>query len=226
MIEKRVEEKEIFPSAIVETEEREEVYIGPMKDIVISVPMSYTSEKTEAVCRKYPEEGLAGWKDDGSGERYVNAKGYYYIAGWKVIENTDYYFDEDGHVLTGWIEDKGKSYFSDPYGTEDESGLPMIALTFDDGPGKYTDRLLNILYSNSAKATFFMVGSQINAYPNTVMRMSELGMELGNHTVDHSNLTELGADEIRSRIQQVDNSVISIVGKETTLFASAGRQHE
>ena len=48
---------------------------------------------------------------------------------------------------------------------------PVVALTFDDGPGSFTNRLLDCLEENNAKATFFMVGTEIASFPNEVKRM-------------------------------------------------------
>ena len=49
----------------------------------------------------------------------------------------------------------------------------LIALTFDDGPSSFTDRLLDCLEENNAKATFFMVGTEIASFPEEVKRMKE-----------------------------------------------------
>lgn len=46
----------------------------------------------------------------------------------------------------------------------------MVALTFDDGPGQYTERILNTLAANGAKATFFMLGTNIPNYPDAVKK--------------------------------------------------------
>jgi peptidoglycan/xylan/chitin deacetylase (PgdA/CDA1 family) len=66
----------------------------------------------------------------------------------------------------------------------------VVALTFDDGPGRYTDRLLSMLRGAGAHATFFVIGSQLRYYPGTSHEQSQLGA-VGNHTWSHPRLTEL-----------------------------------
>ncbi|MCD7776546.1 MAG: polysaccharide deacetylase family protein, partial [Firmicutes bacterium] len=57
--------------------------------------------------------------------------------------------------------------------------LPMIALTFDDGPGAYTDRLLDILERYGVRATFYVVGTQARKYESIIVRESSEGHEIG-----------------------------------------------
>ena len=63
----------------------------------------------------------------------------------------------------------------------DCSKYKCVALTFDDGPSPYTDRLLKILQDNDAKATFFDVGAQVSANPSATGRKAAAGMEIGIH---------------------------------------------
>lgn len=95
---------------------------------------------------------------------------------------------------------------------------PMVALTFDDGPGQYTERLLNLLERYNAKATFFMVGENVSKYPEAIKRMKELGCEYGNHTYSHKDLTKLKSDKIKSQLEKTDLAVKKIVGEGPTLI--------
>ena len=55
-------------------------------------------------------------------------------------------FDENGYIQTGWVEKGVKDYYFNEDGSYDPSKVrPMLALTFDDGPGEYTDELLDCL---------------------------------------------------------------------------------
>ena len=78
-----------------------------------------------------------------------------------------------------------------PAASVDCHKLKCVALTFDDGPGPYTNKLLNILKSNHAPATFFVLGESVQLYPADLRREAELGMEIGTHTWDHRDLTKL-----------------------------------
>lgn len=93
----------------------------------------------------------------------------------------------------------------------------MIALTFDDGPGKYTDKLLDILEENDARATFFMVGENVSKYSEAVERMKEIGCEIGNHTTNHTKLTELEVSEVISQIEGTNNLLLDIIEEKSTV---------
>lgn len=80
--------------------------------------------------------------------------------------------------------------------------LACVALTFDDGPGPHTDRLLDVLASKRAPATFFLLGQNVARNPALVRRMAAEGHEVGNHTWDHKQLTKLGADGQRREIER------------------------
>lgn len=99
---------------------------------------------------------------------------------------------------------------------------PMIALTFDDGPAVNTDssdRILDVLEKNNAKASFFMVGYYASQNPDNVKRKAELKMELGNHTWDHSRYgNEVTPDDIR----RTSNQIHDITGQFSTCFRSPG----
>jgi len=61
----------------------------------------------------------------------------------------------------------------------------MIALTFDDGPGKFTVPILELLKEHNITATFFMEGSQVEDYPQIARQVFDAGHEIGNHTYTH-----------------------------------------
>ncbi|MFI0417758.1 polysaccharide deacetylase family protein [Spongiactinospora sp. 9N601] len=82
------------------------------------------------------------------------------------------------------------------------SRAKCIALTFDDGPGPHTARLLDTLKKNGVRVTFFLVGEQVERRPSVVRRMAREGHEIANHTYSHPRLTELGVDEIVSEIKR------------------------
>lgn len=65
---------------------------------------------------------------------------------------------------------------------------PMIALTFDDGPGynSASERILDVIEKYHIKATFFMVGQNAASNPDNVKRKAQLKCQIGNHTYDHS----------------------------------------
>ncbi len=89
---------------------------------------------------------------------------------------------------------------------------PMLALTFDDGPGNYTAALMDIIEKYNVRATFFIVGEMIHKRDALLSRMVDDGCELGIHTWDHSNLKNLTPDEMRDKIGSVRTYLIDRIG--------------
>ncbi|MDD3220660.1 MAG: polysaccharide deacetylase family protein [Lachnospiraceae bacterium] len=165
-----------------------------------------------------------GWQMDETGWWYGNEDGSYYINGWMTIDNVDYYFGEDGYMAAnGWVNIDGDDYYFDENGAyQPDAQQQMVAMTFDDGPSANTDHLLDILTENNSKATFFMVGTQIEEYPETVQKMASLGMELGNHTWDHTYLNKSTPAERYQKFAQVDAKLKELTGQEASVFRSPG----
>ena len=92
-----------------------------------------------------------------------------------------------------------------------------IALTFDDGPGKYTERLLDILKKHNSKATFFVVGNRASYQKDKLKRMVDEGHEVGNHTYSHISLKELEVQEIINQIVTTKNLIQEATGVESNL---------
>ena len=152
---------------------------------------------------------VPGWQIDDDGWWYANSDNTYYENGWATLEGKQYFFNSDGYMQTGWTPIGGKGYFFDEAGQHvTDKSTNMIALTFDDGPGKHTERLLEVLKENDAKATFFLVGRSLEGENgHIVSRISEDGHELGNHTATHADLTSLNEDGIREELNKVDELV-------------------
>lgn len=89
-----------------------------------------------------------------------------------------------------------------------------IALTFDDGPGEYTDLLLDTLSEHGAAATFYVLGSKVADNTGALQRMSAEGHEIGNHTWSHPDLTELSPQEIETELQRTDQAITQATGDE------------
>lgn len=93
------------------------------------------------------------------------------------------------------------------------SGGKYVALTFDDGPSAdVTPRVLETLKQYDAKATFFMLGSQVDYHPDMAKRVSDAGHEIGNHTKQHQDLTTLGPEEIRQEISSTSDTIANATG--------------
>ena len=99
---------------------------------------------------------------------------------------------------------------------EGEAELPAgekyVALTFDDGPRRATtERLLDGLRERGAKATFFLIGEQIEANADLVTRMAEEGHQIGNHTWSHQRLDGAHPDEAAQEVERTEAFSVPLV---------------
>jgi peptidoglycan/xylan/chitin deacetylase (PgdA/CDA1 family) len=93
-----------------------------------------------------------------------------------------------------------------------ESGEKLVALTFDDGPGIFTDELLDMLIEHESLATFFIVGSRIGAHPQTVRNMADHGFEVVGHSWNHPNFLTIEEEDIRFQLQATNTAIFNITG--------------
>ncbi|MGO4108407.1 polysaccharide deacetylase family protein [Paenibacillus sp. YAF4_2] len=94
-----------------------------------------------------------------------------------------------------------------------ETTHKVVAFTFDDGPNPtYTPQLLEIFAEAGGKATFYMIGEQIAAHPETAKLVHEEGHEIGNHTYTHPNMTELSDEEILSELSRTEELIKQVTG--------------
>lgn len=164
-----------------------------------------------------------GWHQDENGWWYQNRDGSYYQDGWQEVNGSTYYFNSNGYILTGWQTIDDKDCYFDEDGKYDETKQrPMIALTFDDGPGEYTEELINCLVENNAKATFFMLGQNVEAYPEIAKELSDAGMELGNHSYSHPDLVTIGAEAAAQQVSNTDAALKAATGFEATVMRPPG----
>lgn len=161
-----------------------------------------------------------GWHEDSTGKWYQNPDGTYYINGFAEIDGTTYSFDENGYMQTGWVEKGVKDYYFNEDGSYDPTQKrPMIALTFDDGPGEYTETLLDTVEKYNIHVTFFMLGQNVEGRESTVQRMVQLGCEIGNHTWDHppQTLPNMDLDSVVQEFQKTDDELVKACGQAATV---------
>ncbi len=94
-----------------------------------------------------------------------------------------------------------------------------VAFTFDDGPHPvYTQQLLDIFRKANGKATFFMIGQEIDAFGDIAAEVHAVGHEIANHTYCHPDLTKLTLEEARAELQQADARIRQVTGKPVLTF--------
>ena len=96
-------------------------------------------------------------------------------------------------------------------GTQD-CGAKLLAITFDDGPGKYTGALLDGLAERGVHATFFVNGVNASGWPETLKRIVDEGHQLANHTYNHKNLNTCSAQTVQYEISAVQTLITAAGG--------------
>ena len=190
-------------------------------------------------------EKVTGWQTINNAKHYFKKDGVMVTSAWKKSGDDVYYLSEHGHVTIGWQEIDGNTYYFDMDGkrctgtrylgiamcTFDEEGIliskevtsidpekPMIALTFDDGPGNRTDELLEALKEYDAHATFFVLGQRVDSYPEEIKKMHEIGCEVANHSYSHEDLSKVSKKITNNELKKTNKKVEKLIGQKPTLL--------
>lgn len=103
-----------------------------------------------------------------------------------------------------------------------------IALTFDDGPSRWTLPIARVFADHGCRATFFLRGSAVERSPGTVTALADAGHELGNHLWTHTDPTTQTREEIRTEIERTATAIRAAGGPRPRLvrppFARAPRE--
>ncbi len=91
--------------------------------------------------------------------------------------------------------------------------VPAVALTFDDGPGPSTPAVLDVLASEGVRATFFVLGRQVERHPELVRRMVDEGHQVANHGYDHGILVFRGAGHVAAQLRRTERAVAAAAGE-------------
>ncbi|MEA4924315.1 MAG: polysaccharide deacetylase family protein [Syntrophomonadaceae bacterium] len=83
----------------------------------------------------------------------------------------------------------------------------VVALTFDDGPSPAADNILSILNSENVKATFFLIGTEIEKYPAETGKLIAAGQEIGNHTYQHNRMVFKSPSTMKAEIEKTDELI-------------------
>ena len=120
-----------------------------------------------------------------------------------VIESTSVPVNSNNDAVTNEqkaiASEKKAAVVSEPVEQKEKK---LVAITFDDGPSKYTSELVDILTKNGAKATFFIVGSNVSNYSDSVVKSYQAGNEIGIHTYSHNSFTKMTIEQIQSELSK------------------------
>ena len=95
----------------------------------------------------------------------------------------------------------------------------VVAFTFDDGQNPpHTERLLDALDAKKVKATFFLIGQQIDANPETARKILKAGHELGGHSCDWGTLAFKSRKQVEGKLDKMETSFVNIGVTNLVLF--------
>lgn len=86
-----------------------------------------------------------------------------------------------------------------------EKHKKLVALTIDDGPWKYTEELLDILEKHDIKATFFLIGCNIELYPDKTVSINNDNHQIALHGYTHKSFTKLSLNEVVNELEETNN---------------------
>jgi peptidoglycan-N-acetylglucosamine deacetylase len=104
----------------------------------------------------------------------------------------------------------------------------VVALTFDDGPNpEMAPKLLKLFKDEKVKATFFVIGNNVVKQADLAKQMLAAGHEIGNHTMDHANLTQLKTEEdVRGNLVRAQTAIREATGVEPKVFRAPFIAHD
>ena len=88
-----------------------------------------------------------------------------------------------------------------------ETKQKVVALTFDDGPTKNVDKILPLLDQYHAKATFFLIGNEMEKNPLEAKKIAHEGHQIGNHTYSHQRMVFKSPSFIKVEIEKTDKLI-------------------
>lgn len=95
----------------------------------------------------------------------------------------------------------------------------LVALTFDDGPDpEFTQPMLDALHAYDAKATFFVLGIQIEQHPELLLATAKAGHEIASHGVSHRIVSRISADEIERELVATEAAIKKITGTQPACY--------
>jgi peptidoglycan-N-acetylglucosamine deacetylase len=92
------------------------------------------------------------------------------------------------------------------------AGSRQVAVTFDDGPGPSTMAVLDVLARRGVTATFFVLGRQVERYPEVIARMHADGHQIASHGFDHGILVFRGPRHVADQLRRTERAVAAAAG--------------
>ena len=189
---------------------------------------SYKGPSISAYNDGYWHVSSGSWAETYTG-KYSDSNNSYNVRNGRIeksiitVGGRRIYVNEYGRAAGGTVEVNGEYYNADPKTGEIIGKInKVIYLTFDDGPGPYTERLINILDKYGAKATFFVNGNK-PSYNYCIGKAYKSGHAIGNHTYSHDYSYCYSSDSaFWSDYNRAENIIKSYTGQGTKLLRFPG----
>ncbi|MDO5491109.1 MAG: polysaccharide deacetylase family protein [Bacillota bacterium] len=199
--------------------------LRPLKTVQVMTP-DYR-EKASVFTREYLRTTVAGDRFNEGGEAWLDDKEENYNKFVISSNSITFFFDQD----TVLKRDQGVvavSMLRSYMGPAVRAGIverfidpdkPMVALTYDDGPGGDAERRIHrCLKKHNVVATFFYLGNRVKSDAETAKSCVAIGCEIGNHSWDHAELTSLSKEDIRREISRTNKVIARVTGVRPILF--------
>jgi peptidoglycan/xylan/chitin deacetylase (PgdA/CDA1 family) len=185
-------------------------------------PSTDEAEDPQDEVEDYPEPTIPPiWDDIDDGTDYYDENAY----------GNEYNYDENAISDDEYIEEVVEDVIDDEimlhdpteptvYPQDDfiDPSLPMIALTFDNGPSAYMPEFLDLLERYNVRATFCVIGNLVNTQSDTLLRAVSSGNEIIGNSWNHRNLAKLTDDDVRVQIEKTADAIEEITGVRAPFF--------
>lgn len=142
----------------------------------------------------------------------------YYVKQWpKAGKKEIRHGTESGKTADGDTTEEVQNLVVEQCNPKPANDEKLVALTFDDGPAsEYTDKYLDILKEKGVRATFNLIGNQIDEFKDEANRIKDEGHQITSHTWTHAQMTKLSASKLRQELDDTYDKIKDVTGVETT----------
>lgn len=138
-----------------------------------------------------------------------------------VVINNDEIVAYLSTYITNSDVEKVKFAYSSTYLGENITSITnkkVVALTFDDGPSSNSKKIVNLLDELNIKATFFVLGCNVEKYADELKYINDHGNEIGNHSYSHPDFRKLSLEQGLKEIEKTQAIVFKTIGRYPRIF--------
>ncbi len=200
-----------FLAFVNRLEDMDMIYAGQ----TLMIPETYTVEAGDTLTTIALKLGVA--MDDLAVENDLEDINTLYVGQPLIIpfrEIAQEDLEDVDHEMAPYI-----AKFPDTFFYKGQSGSKRIALTFDDGPGQpITPEVLDILKAYGVRATFFMLGMNVQGHEELLKRAVREGHVIANHTWTHPDLTKCAPEQLANEMNRMNDEVMRLTGHEMVMM--------